>query len=505
MTSSISKPQFRELFKDGIANDAATQAGMTSQAKEVLNAADLDKNGVIKGTTELDALYTGASDATSQAVSRAVSSTKAPPIPGESKTDQLNGVKAKTAELTNLYNDVEKDNAALNKPAVENKMCDAKTGASVDAKPEAKAETVSTETAQATLDKAGLPGKEMVDLADLNGNQKIDIGEEQKVLGGLVQMEEQKKQIKTQIGDLKAATPQVAPDAKTAKTDASKTDAKTAGTDASKTDAKTAGTDASKTDAKTAGTDASKTGATAAKKDTYLPDSGLHKGESGPKVQAAQQQLLNAGFAVKGGADSMFGDNTEKALKEFQTKSKLPATGVLDDASAKALDKASAEGLKKAQERLLKDGGKLPSGADGKYGKETKAALEKFQTDNKLPKTGTLNEATISALNALHTGDSGIKVKDAQKALETAGYKLQGGADGKFGKQTEAAVLKFQKDSNLAAKGDTAKLPENGRIDEATLRALNLMSDSKKTTEAKTGVSTTKSAAASAEATSAKQ
>lgn len=51
-------------------------------------------------------------------------------------------------------------------------------------------------------------------------------------------------------------------------------------------------------------------------------------------------------------------------------------------------------------------------------------------------------------------GDSGPFVRDIQQELIKAGYRLpRFGADGKFGEETENAVMKFQRDNNLAVDG----------------------------------------------------
>lgn len=82
--------------------------------------------------------------------------------------------------------------------------------------------------------------------------------------------------------------------------------------------------------------------------DLYAPETapaGLARGAKGPEVKAAQEKLIRAGYDLpKHGADSDFGGETEAAVKQFQgdRKPPLPATGVLDDTTMKALDAAPA-------------------------------------------------------------------------------------------------------------------------------------------------------------------
>ena len=58
----------------------------------------------------------------------------------------------------------------------------------------------------------------------------------------------------------------------------------------------------------------------------------------------------------------------------------------------------------------------------------------------------------------LRKGDKGAEVKDLQKKLLALGYTLpKYGADGDFGKETEAAVKAFQQDNGLTADGVVGK------------------------------------------------
>jgi len=62
----------------------------------------------------------------------------------------------------------------------------------------------------------------------------------------------------------------------------------------------------------------------------------LAVGAIGPEVSALQQALA-AGGADPGGADGIFGPNTQNAVKTFQTNHNLTSTGVVDDATRQAL------------------------------------------------------------------------------------------------------------------------------------------------------------------------
>jgi peptidoglycan hydrolase-like protein with peptidoglycan-binding domain len=65
-------------------------------------------------------------------------------------------------------------------------------------------------------------------------------------------------------------------------------------------------------------------------------------GERGARVKTLQQSLLKAGISFAGGADGVFGAATAGAILTFQRREGLPATGKVDEATAKRLSLAAA-------------------------------------------------------------------------------------------------------------------------------------------------------------------
>jgi len=65
-------------------------------------------------------------------------------------------------------------------------------------------------------------------------------------------------------------------------------------------------------------------------------------GESGERVRAMQQALLDAGIVFLGGADGQFGARTAGAIMDFQRREGLPVTGKIDDATATKLGSTKA-------------------------------------------------------------------------------------------------------------------------------------------------------------------
>jgi peptidoglycan hydrolase-like protein with peptidoglycan-binding domain len=147
---------------------------------------------------------------------------------------------------------------------------------------------------------------------------------------------------------------------------------------------------------------------------------GLKAGSLGNTVKQLQQALIDAGIQVRGGADGIFGPATAAAVEQFQSSQGLPATGSVDEATAKAL------------------------------------------ADPKKP-VGVQNPE--SGQGFAEYGEKGERVLALQNALVTAGIPLRGGVDGDFGGGTSAAVMEFQRQRGL---------PVTGKVDDATGTALGL-------------------------------
>jgi peptidoglycan hydrolase-like protein with peptidoglycan-binding domain len=227
----------------------------------------------------------------------------------------------------------------------------------------------------------------------------------------------------------------------------------------------------------------------------------LSLGAQGDPVRALQQALLNQGVPVAGGVDGFFGAATVKAVKQFQARIGLNATGVVDDATALALglignplyglkQGAAGDAVRQLQQRLIELGISVPGGADGVFGPGTTAAVKQFQGRVGYAKSGEVNAATAVALgaasapaatpapasptpassnggtstaSALKIGARGDAVKQLQQQLIAAGFAMGGGADGIFGALTANALRAFQQSAGLEA---------TRVADDATLSAL---------------------------------
>lgn len=122
---------------------------------------------------------------------------------------------------------------------------------------------------------------------------------------------------------------------------------------------------------------------------------------------ALQQQLSDAGY-YKGAVDGVYGPETVAAIEALQKAHGLPVTGTMDKASEAALqsDLAAAGGATAqatvastaAVQQTLKLAGYWDGPVDGQWTPALTDALKKFQTDLGVPATGTVDAATIAAL-----------------------------------------------------------------------------------------------------------
>ena len=259
--------------------------------------------------------------------------------------------------------------------------------------------------------------------------------------------------------------------------------------------------------------------ATATPKPTATPnltkDYYLRLGNTGSRVETLQRRLIELGW-LSGKVTGNFDEATERAVRAFQdAKSGIYTDGIAGPETLRALYSSSAprsskpaasnsvETLQYGSEgadvtklqKKLQDLGYLAGYADGKFGVETQAAVIAFQKNNNLTAdgkagtatqnklySGTANRASGNAVNnkgsnnsgkdtsgisstgfeTLQYGSYGDAVRKLQKRLETLGYR-PGYTDGKFGSETEAAVMAFQANNSLTV---------DGKAGPATQRAL---------------------------------
>ena len=241
---------------------------------------------------------------------------------------------------------------------------------------------------------------------------------------------------------------------------------------------------------------------------------GLSIGSSGEAVKALQRALISKGIFVRGGVDGNFGPMTLAAVNKFQVANGLDVTNVVNEATAIAVGTVSSPltGLRRGssglnvkllQEKLAVAGFSPVGGADGYFGRATEKSLKEFQKSEGLSPSGVADEITVAKLSnsplpdvteegeegeknekventpeeseapvlspevaeliGVSKGTVGSAAKAVQQLLIDAGVSLRGGADGAFGRVSEAALKEYQKDHGL---------DQTGVADEATLLAL---------------------------------
>jgi peptidoglycan hydrolase-like protein with peptidoglycan-binding domain len=122
---------------------------------------------------------------------------------------------------------------------------------------------------------------------------------------------------------------------------------------------------------------------------------------------ALQKSLRDAGY-FDGEVDGVYGPKTVDAVEALQKAHGLPTTGTVDKATAAALegDLAAKGGATAAQQvastsavqQTLKLAGLWDGPVDGKWTPELTDALKEFQTELGVKPTGTVDAATVAAL-----------------------------------------------------------------------------------------------------------
>ena len=204
----------------------------------------------------------------------------------------------------------------------------------------------------------------------------------------------------------------------------------------------------------------------------------LQKGASGSSVVTLQKKLIVLGYNVgPDGADGDYGDNTVKAVTNFQKDHGLEVDGIAGPNTWTELNAAAGGGnssllkvgskgdeVKRLQSKLIMLGyGVGPDGADGDFGQNTSDAVIQFQRDFGLAVDGIAGPNTWAMLDKatsgvgfsmLKMGASGSNVVALQEKLLSLGYTVgPDGADGDFGQNTYDAVVDFQKDHGLEVDG----------------------------------------------------
>ncbi len=149
---------------------------------------------------------------------------------------------------------------------------------------------------------------------------------------------------------------------------------------------------------------------------TFSAASGhIEKGSKGEDVRFLQQRLNEFGAEI--GVDGSFGNQTDRAVRNFQTDHGLTVDGIVGPKTMAALQRSvnkhheehlekgsSGDEVRKLQELLNEHGGSLS--VDGSFGDLTYREVVKFQTDNGLTVDGVVGLQTWGALTKSEETDS---------------------------------------------------------------------------------------------------
>lgn len=180
----------------------------------------------------------------------------------------------------------------------------------------------------------------------------------------------------------------------------------------------------------------------------------------------AQAGLRGLGYRI-GAVDGMAGSKTVNAIKAFQKKNKLNATGELDRKTLQVMQTA----FTKDAQKKLKALGYATGKPDGQLGKRTLSAIQKYRSRHRLG-SGRVDAALLNSLQNNYSSieaarktqqadsqrrQNRSRVRFAQAGLRTLGKPIS--VDGMMGKTTAKHIKSFQK---------RYKLKRTGRVDNKT-------------------------------------
>ena len=177
-----------------------------------------------------------------------------------------------------------------------------------------------------------------------------------------------------------------------------------------------------------------------------LDPSTLYNGSKGEEVRKLQQALIDLGF-LNDRADGIFGNKTEEAVRRFQKANHLEADGLAGKKTQAVL--YAAENISASSGSSAAPAAETAAPSESSPPSSAASSQAAAASPGSASSSGGLFSGNYASLRK---GSSGSRVKTMQQALIGLGF-LSGKADGKFGNQTLAAVLAFQKQYNLAQDG----------------------------------------------------
>ena len=209
----------------------------------------------------------------------------------------------------------------------------------------------------------------------------------------------------------------------------------------------------------------------------------LENGVRHEKVKILKANLKKAGFPVPGKGTTLFGNDTEKQVRAFQSYYGITVSGKADQSTLNKLDtivnSPFQKGKKHNDTQTLKAdlkfiGYPVPGNGTTLYGKDTETVVKRLQKDYKLVVNGIADDVTLSKIAELkdikenppilENGIRDTRVKTLKANLKKVGFSVPGNGTTLFGDETEKQVRAFQ---------NYYGLPVNGKGDSTTLNKLD--------------------------------
>lgn len=154
----------------------------------------------------------------------------------------------------------------------------------------------------------------------------------------------------------------------------------------------------------------------------------LGRGSRAPAVRAVQQALLDMGFSLHGGADGMFGQQSLKAVRNFQVHARsafpeVQPTGTVDAATLRALDALAPPPGQRGQS------GNLPVPRFGSTAVRVVVVKDEHRTflfDQKGALQGIFGNAVGARATQTDTGLKQVRGKLNEAGARAAGLRLWG-------------------------------------------------------------------------------
>lgn len=196
-------------------------------------------------------------------------------------------------------------------------------------------------------------------------------------------------------------------------------------------------------------------------------NSPLQNGKKHKDTVQLKKNLKKLGFTVPGKGTNLYGKQTTKKVKEFQSYYGLVSNGIADEITLKKINSILNSPLQNGKrhkdtiqlkKNLKQLGFTVPGNGTSLYGKQTTKKVKELQSYYRLVSNGIADEITLKKIKSVLNSplQSGKRHKDTSKLkkdLAKIGYAVPGNGTNLYGKNTTKKVKEFQKANNLPVSG----------------------------------------------------